>query len=158
MPLNLPAPNDTYTTADPVQVTEALIKGLGLTYDELAAITGVARGDFFNWRRPNVAPRSASVRRLLRVYALARAVINRFGPTEAAIWLRGGAISPLDQRAAGQFENVEDSVADLLFSGSTIGREEYGALVPEVDVDLALPPPGATLERSARKPRRVDLP
>lgn len=54
MPLNLPAPNDTYTTPDPIQMTEALIKGLGLTYDELAAITGLARGDFFNWRRPNV--------------------------------------------------------------------------------------------------------
>lgn len=153
-----PEPNDTYTTPDPVQMTEALIKGLGLTYDELAAITGLARGDFFNWRHPNVTPRSASVRRLLRVYALARALINRFGSTDAAIWLRGGAPPPLDQLAAGQFEAVEDSVADLLFSESTIGREEYGAVVLEADVDVALPPFGATLERSARKPRRVDLP
>ncbi len=141
-------------------MTEALIKELGLNYDELAAITGLARGDFFNWRHPNMSPHSASVRRLLRVYALARALINRFGPTDAAIWFRGGAPSPLDQLGAGQFDAVEGSVADLLFSESTIGREEYGALVLEVDVDLdvALPPSGAMLERSAHRPRRVDLP
>lgn len=141
------------------QVAETLTQSLGLTYDDLEAITGVSRSTFLHWKRvPGVVPRASTSHRLLRFYAIARAIVDKLGPVEAGAWLRSGSPSKLDALKMGDYESVERELADMLFSDMSLGREEHRVFRPEADFEVSLPDGRSQLQRSKRSPRRARLP
>jgi hypothetical protein len=74
---------------------------------------------------------------LLRLYALAQALLGHLGESEeAAAWLRAGSPSPLQLLKRGEFDKVEDAVAALVFEDSTVGYEPHRAFRPDEDFDV----------------------
>jgi hypothetical protein len=137
---------------DPKRMLATLSDGLRLTFDEIHEITGIARTTLFYWKGGETVPRPAKLTPLLRLYALARALLGHFRePEEAAAWLRAGNPSPLQLLKRGDFDKVEDAVAALVFAESTVGYEPQQALRPDEDVDV---PVGSRMA-DAKPARRV---
>lgn len=145
-------------TLDPVAIADRLQEWLGLTIDDLAAIADISKTTIHYWHREHGKPRPATVRRLLRAYALVQALIVRRGVEGTATWLRSGHPSPLELLKAGDFEAVEDNASSVLFS-ATSRQPDYAAYVAE-DINEDAPSiaaPTAPLRRASRPPRRGRL-
>lgn len=142
---------------DPVAIADRLHRWLGLTVDDLAAIAGIARTTIHYWHRANARPRPATVRRLLRAYALVQALIAQGGVDVTATWLRSGAPSPLDLLKTGDYETVEDMVAAKLFDAAE-RQPDYAAYMPESSDEVSIiAPQMPSLRRAPRQPRRGRL-
>jgi len=142
---------------NPVAIADRLQKWLGLTIDDLAAIGGISKTTIHYWHRENGKPRPATVRRLLRAYALVQALIVQRGQERTAAWLRSGNPSPLELLKGGTFEAVEDQAAAVLF-GVASRKPDYAAYM--VDVADDVPPivaAAAPLRRARQSPRRGRL-
>lgn len=130
---------------------------LDLTYDDLAAITGIAKNTFHYWRRTGARSRPSTARRLWRAHALVRALIARLGQPQAVAWLRTGPHSPLSLLLEGDLEEAEEAVHALLFRHPPARPDEQPGyapfrLEPEFEVQAELP--AAPLRRAPRHPTR----
>jgi len=142
---------------DPVAIADRLQKWLGLTIDDLAAIGGISKTTIHYWHRENGKPRPATVRRLLRAYALIQALIVQRGRERTAAWLRSGNPSPLELLKGGAFDAVEDQAAGVLF-GVASRKRDYAAYMVDVDDDAPPLVVAATpLRRARQSPRRGRL-
>lgn len=146
---------------DPTDAAEDLRHWLNLTWDDLASITGIAKNTFHDWKRTSRVQRPSTVRKLLRVQALVRAVRARLGPGRAAEWFRTGPLSPLDLMLAGDLDAAEEAGSVLLFRREAIERGDrynYSPFAPEPDFEVHVEPRPAPLRRAPRRPRRGRLP
>jgi len=137
---------------------DELIRWLGCTYDELAAMTGISRSAFFYWRRTGATPRSSNLRPLLRLHSLVGALVRRFSSDGALAWLAAGDPAPMDILLQGRMETAEDMFRRSLMTQPD-RRERYSRRVDDSNVELELveqPPPSS--RRSARRPKRGSLP
>jgi transcriptional regulator with XRE-family HTH domain len=140
---------------------DGLRQWLDLTYEDLEKITGIAKNTFHHWRREKATPRPSTVRRLLRVYALAHALVERLGVERAVEWFRTGPRSPLDLLLAGDVEAAENAAHVLLYRDlprHLHDRIDYSpfTLEPDFEVRIALNP--KPLQRATRHPKRGRLP
>ena len=118
---------------DALQAVEDLRTRLDLTYDDLAAITGVVKNTIYDWKRTGANPRPSTVRKLWRVHTLVRALVSQLGEMEAVEWLRAGPESPLDLLRTGGLEAAELRASRLLFRPPTkpSDQPDYVAFRPE---------------------------
>ncbi len=156
--IEVEAPLPKSSVLDPVAIADRLQGWLGLTIDDLAAIANISKTTIHYWHREHGKPRPATVRQLLRAYALVQALIAQRGVEGTAIWLRSGHPSPLDLLKAGEFQAVEDNAASQLFS-TVSRRPDYGAyLSEELDEDRpSTASPTPSLRRASQPPRRGRL-
>lgn len=145
---------------DPNVITKKLVTWLGITYAQLAEITGIGRTTFFDWRRSQRSARPSTTQSLLRVYALARAIVGHFGETDAAAWFRAGQPSTLDHLLSKNFDAAEQAAARVLFGQPRERPVNYAAYAPESDVDVGITEnlSGPQVRRSKRSTRRGRLP
>ena len=136
-----------------LEALDAVRSTLGLTFGQVATITGIGRTTFHYWRREGADPRPGTVRPLWRLTALAKAIDRSVGMRDGVGWLRAGSPSPLDLLLAGDLDSVEDLVSRSVFTGSSFRRHE-----PTVDLadDEAAPAVnrGSPARRSGRRPSR----
>lgn len=135
---------------DLVKVKDELRQWLGISHDELSAISGINRGTFFNWTRSKAIPRAETVSRLLRVYALVRALRNQLGSTETAAWFRSGTPSPMDLLRRKEFDLAQRAAASVLFREEPPDDLRYAAFAPELDLDIQTTPRSDSPKRSTR--------
>lgn len=143
---------------DFAETARTLRAWLGVTYEDLAAISGVGRTTFFDWARTGRTARPTTTRRLLRLYALARALVERLGVIEAATWFRAGQPARIDLLRAGDFDTVERAATAALFRPTRERRVDYAAFAPESDFDVGSNQPVPAVLRSAAVPRRIKYP
>jgi uncharacterized protein (DUF2384 family) len=159
--LEVPEATPSEETVDPVAAAEELKDWLGLTWDELQAITGIAKNTFHDWRRTNRVQRPSKVRRLMRVHSLVRAVRAHLGPEGATEWFRRGPRSPLDLLLAGDLDSAEEAASVLLFRRERVERQDrhnYAPFAPEEDFEVDIEPRAVPPRRAQRRPRRGRLP
>lgn len=78
---------------------------LKLSYNELAALVGIAPSTVFAWRKnPSSRPRASTIAELMRLHAVVREVESQ-RPGEGLAWFCSGSPSPHDQ--------LLDSIANL---------------------------------------------
>lgn len=142
---------------DALHAADELRAWLDLTYDDLAAITGIAKNTFHHWRRTGARPRPSTARRLWRVHALVRALIARLGRQPAVAWLRTGPRSPLSLLLEGDLEGAEEAAHALLFRHPTARPDEQPGYAPfhlEPEFEVRAELPAAPLRRAPRRPTR----
>lgn len=148
---------DQASIADATAAADELRRWLGLTYEELEAATGIGRTTFHYWRREGGTPRPITMRKLLRVHALARAVVATLGADGARTWFSAGPERPLDLLLAGKIEAAEEAAAALLFRGAGSARGECFSVptfAPEPEFDIEGAPPPRPLRRAPKRARR----
>jgi hypothetical protein len=146
--------------ADALRAADDLRTWLGATYDDLQAITGIAKNTIHYWRRTGASPRSSTVRRLWRAHALIKALISRLGKDAAITWLRTGPGSPLGALLSGDLEGAEAAVHQVLFrhpTGRPEEREDEAPFRPEPEFEVRTDPATAAVRRASRPPRRGRL-
>ena len=145
---------------DPQRAAEDLREWLDLTYDDLAAITGIAKNTVHYWKRTGASARPSTVRKLWRVHTLVHALISQLGQTQAVEWLRAGPESPLNLLLAGDLEAVERKASRLLFRPpeNPSDQADYVPFRPEQDFDEHVEQPATDqLRRARRRPTRGRL-
>jgi len=141
------------TSADalnPADLSRQLCDWLGITYDQLATMTGVSRASFFNWRRPGSNPSPNSVQQVQRLHALVSLLVKRFGVRGARAWLRSGEQPVWDRLTAGDLDSAEDNARQHLFR-QEVSSARYNEL-PLDEEKLDVP---AVATGSSRAPRRA---
>lgn len=151
-----PKPNE--NMPDLADAAEKLHGWLSLTYDELAAITGIGKTTFFDWRRTERTPRPSTIHKLLRLYAVARAMVDVRGATDAAAWFRTGQPAPLDLLRRQDFAGVEQAAAAVLFRRPKGRGIDYTGFAPLPNFDIAPTDSSGLVRRTPRGARRVKLP
>lgn len=142
---------------DALHAADELRAWLDLTYDDLAAITGIAKNTFHHWRRTGARPRPSTARRLWRAHALVRALMARLGRRPAVAWLRTGPRSPLSLLLEGDLEGAEAAAHALLFRHPTARPDEqpgYAPFRPEPEFEVRAELPAAPFRRASRRPTR----
>lgn len=140
------------------EIADKLCKWLGITHDQLSAITGIGTTTFFDWKRTQRNPRPATVKDLLRVYALARAMIDHLGSVEAgAAWFHNGQTRPIDLLLRQDFDSVEKAAAAVLFHPLEDRYSDNPGFAPEPDFDIDIRKPSQAARRAARSVRRGKL-
>jgi len=142
----------------PSEVAQWLTQTLGITYDQLAQMTGIGRTTFFAWSRRRAQPRASTMDRLLRLHTLVRVVVEKLGPEEAASWFRRGAPSPLSLLLGQKWDGAEEAVASLVFRDLPFQPEGRAGYRPDERLDLDIAPSKRPLRRSDRPVRRMRLP
>ena len=122
---------------------------LGITYGQLATITGISRASFFNWREPGFSPRPNNLQRIQRLHATISLLVRRFGSRGARTWLLSGDNPVWDLLMAGDMLTAENEIRSRLFV-QPASKSKYNAL-PLDEVSLDIP---ATDAKSGRTPRR----
>lgn len=148
------------TADNPVAAADNLRLWLGLTYDELESITSIAKNTFHHWHRTGATPRPSTVRKLLRAYALTRAVMQQLGHQGAVDWFRAGPHSPLGAMLNGDLAAAEHAAHALLFSQATRDHDHrigYSPFAPDPEFDVQSPADSLPLRRASRSPRRGRL-
>ena len=135
-----------------IEATEDLIRWLGLTYQDIAQITKVAKGTIFNWRRSGAEPRPHTIRRLLRVHALLALVARRLGEEGVGRWVRAGSPSPLELLLNGDLEAAERIAYRDFFRQRELRTSEMAGFVDDAEAPL---PDVGFVEQSPALPRRA---
>lgn len=144
---------------NPLEATHCLLRWFDLTYNELSAITGVARGSFFYWQRTGATPYRKSLRKLWRLYALADAVVGKIGERAAAEWLRTGDPTPMNLLREGRIDEAENRAQMLVLADRSLQPSRYFTiddLRPEASEDDA-GSDSSPLRRSSRLSKRRRL-
>jgi hypothetical protein len=149
-------------TAEPataLSVAEDLRAWLGVTYDDLAAITGIGKTTFHHWKRTGAEPRPSTTYRLRSVHALVRALIAKLGVTGATEWLRVGTPAPIDLLLQGNYARVESLAHDVLFNQAALPERNFSAFAPyDPEVDFEVRSPAVTgNDAQPLRPRRIRL-
>lgn len=132
---------------------------LDLTYDDIAAMSGLAKRTIHHWRATGAQPRPATVRRLLEIHALVQAMRRKLGPERFDEWIRTGTPSPLQLLQAGEWDAAQQAAYGILFSRRRRERDfdGYSPYDPETDFSVGAPD-GREFRRATRSPRRGRLP
>lgn len=134
---------------DASRLVEQLIKWLGITYEQLASVTGISRSAFFHWRKTGAQPRSGNVRQLTRAHSAVSLLVRRFGVEGARGWLHSDT-ARWDSLLHGDIEQTENYVrAALLGQVAPHSR----TIVDEVTVNVASPSE-RPIRRAARGVKR----
>jgi hypothetical protein len=88
-------------------VAQQLRRWLGVTFDDLSAMTAIGTSTLHSWSDTAVVPRPSKVRSLWRLFTLVRSLESRLGSRDAAAWMRVGTPSPLERLVSGGLEEVE---------------------------------------------------
>lgn len=101
-----------------LEAAEELRRWLDLTYDDLAAITGIGRSTLFSWRhpqpgRPEVRARRARLGRLNLLHAVIGELVDVLGVDEARHAMRGGDPSRLDRLRDADEEDLRSVVSEI---------------------------------------------
>ena len=91
------------------QAAQQLRSWLGVTFEQLSAMTGIGVSTFHSWSDADVVPRPSKVSGLWHLYTFARALHARLGAIEAPAWLRSGHPSPLRMMLEGRVAEVEEA-------------------------------------------------
>jgi hypothetical protein len=113
-------PGDILDWPDTATLPRQLADWLGITYDQLANITGVSRAAFFYWRRPGTKPRSENAERVQHLFALTSLLVKRLGVRGARAWLHSGPTPAWDVLLAGDLTNLDRLVRQSMFPSRTI--------------------------------------
>ena len=94
------------------------IRSIGLTYRDIARMTGVRERQVQNWAAGSSRPRDLSRDRLVDVHYLVEQLLDVYRPEGAEIWLHAknrvlGGRRPIDMLADGDFAPVLDAVHSL---------------------------------------------
>jgi hypothetical protein len=141
---------------DTASLLAQLIAWLGITYEELARITGVGRSTLFYWRGEGVLPRGRNARQLLRVHSLASLLVKRFGVDGARKWLHSGTPTPWDLLLVGQVEEAERLAKERLFGQPGPRPGASNSITDEIDVPVRSANE-RPLQRASRRPTRGRL-
>jgi hypothetical protein len=153
------AGTEAYSLPDPATVPRQLTEWLGLTYDQLAAITRLSRATFFYWRRPGIQPRPDNVRRLEQLYAATSLLVRRLGVRGARAWLQSGSGSAWEQLVSGDLAGLESRVRASMFTTRSVAGPINRLLLDEVSPILPPAPndPEHAPHRARRPPKRGRL-
>lgn len=135
---------------DPADLSRQLCDWLGITYDQLAAMTGVSRATFFNWRRPGSRPSPNSVQQVQRLHSLVSLLVKRYGVNGARTWLHTGEQPAWDFLLAGDLDSAEINMRQHLFR-----QRRSSVSYNELPLDEVKPDLPATATGSSRAPRRA---
>lgn len=132
-----------------------IISGLGITYDQLAQITGIGRTTLFYWRRGEASPRASNLHQVMRLHALVSLLVKRFGNNGATSWLQLANPERWDRLIHGDLVWVEREVrtelmrqhAPLTKSKEVTAEESY--YEPSVQEDA--PVPRRVLRKSVKR-------
>lgn len=155
---SLPLAPDKASGPKPHEIAGMLCAWLTLTHADIARITGISRASFFKWKRPGMTPRPATLRPLLRIYALVRAVIEHRGEHDATAWFHTGNPSPLTRLLQNDITGVEDAVANLLFRAEPERQPSDAAFALEDDFEVSPLPQAMPPRLAARRPQSLKLP
>lgn len=122
---------------------------LGITYGQLATITGISRASFFNWREPGFSPRPNNVQRIQRLHATISLLVRRFGVRGARTWLHSGDTPVWDLLMTGDMVAAENEIRSRLFIQPASQNKDNELPLGEVSLDIP-----AADAKSARAPRR----
>jgi len=140
----------------PIAIVDRLIAWLEVTYEELAAITGISRSALFYWRKTGATPRSTNMRHLMRVYSVVSLLVNRFGVDGARRWFHSDGSESWQNLLSGSVDTVERRARATLFR-QPVRTGSVGHSISD-DVDIPLPTDrGSRLERAKRSPKRGRL-
>jgi hypothetical protein len=142
-----------------LQAAADLRTWLHITYDEVAAMSGLAKRTIHHWRATGAQPHPATVRRLLEIHALVDALRRTLGPDRAGDWFRTGVPSPLQLLNAGDWSSVQEAMHDVLFRQPRKERDFAGHSPYDSDTDFAVgSQEDRQFRRATRSPRRGRLP
>jgi hypothetical protein len=125
---------------------------LGVTYEQLADMTGVSRASLFNFRHSGATHRPSSTQPVQRLYALTSLLVRRFGAHGARIWLHAGADPVWNYLIRGDLSGVEDRIRGELFHQQAVAGRRNEITFDEEP--LALFPAGTGSQRAPRRARR----
>ena len=132
---------------------ETLQLWLNLSQDRVAELVGVSKSAIMYWRREGAAPRSTSLRRLYKIYALVRALKEAF-PELPPLDTLEAAHDPENHSAywlltSGRYDDAENLLRDRIFNRSQQPLQIRSQLARRDDDDLFPPPSSLNL-----RPRR----
>jgi hypothetical protein len=144
------------TEPDAARLARQLIDWLGITYQQLAGVTGISRSAFFHWRNATVTPRGSKLRPLLRVHSLVSLLVKRFGVDGARRWLHSNGDS-WNRLLDGDIDGVEHDVRLALLGKPDASLRRLRSIVEEVEIDVSghAARPLRRSSRSATKGRLV---
>jgi len=139
----------------PGQITD----WLGITYDQLASITGISRATFFYWRRPGIQPRPDNALRLQGLYSLTSLLVRRLGVHGARMWLRSGKSPAWNLLMSGDLAGLDARIRNAMFPDQAVVASPNRILLGEVNPVLPSAPddPEHSPHRSRRQPKRGRL-
>jgi hypothetical protein len=113
-----PAQPPPVRTRRALEAAEELRSWLDLTYDDLAAITGIGRSTLFSWRHPppgrsEVRVRRGRLGRLNLLHAVIGELVDVLGVDEARDAIREGNPSRLDQLRNADEEDLQSVVTEI---------------------------------------------
>jgi hypothetical protein len=133
---------DIVSSLDQATLPKQICDWLGISYEQLATITGVSRSSFFNWREPGLHPRPSGMQRVQRLHALISPLVGRFGVSGARKWLHSGERPAWDRLMAGDLAAAEDAMRharldDALSAAQSVQVELPGPFTPEHDREVS---------------------
>jgi hypothetical protein len=134
---------------------------LGVTFDDLSAMTGIGESTMHSWRKLPVVPRPSKVAPLWRLFTLARALQARLGPEGATVWLRSGDPSPLRLLVEGRLSLVEEEARESVLRPAPVAENPFMSASMDERISAVMPrvsPRPAGSVRSARRPVRKGRP
>lgn len=143
--------------ANPAVLARQLATWLGITYDQLADMTGVSRAAFFYWRRPGATPHPDNARQVERLYAVISLLVKRFGVQGARSWIHSTEGQLWENLLAGNLARVEEVARSQLFHQKTALRSNE---LPLYEAYLDLPSQAQEQpapRRAKRRPTRGRL-
>jgi hypothetical protein len=132
----------TDSSLDQAALPKQICDWLGISYEQLAGITGVSRSTFFNWRQPAARPRPGGMQRVQRLHALISPLVQEFGVSEARRWLHSEERSVWDRLMAGDLAAAEDAARHVrlnnaLSAGRSVQVEVPGPFTPEHEREVS---------------------
>jgi hypothetical protein len=127
---------------DQATLPKQICDWLGISYEQLAAITGVSRSSFFNWRQPGAHPRPGGMQRVQRLHALISQLVRRFGVSGSRKWLHSGEYPVWDRLIVGDLAAVEEAARNVRLDGArsaaqSVQVELPGPFTPEHDQEVS---------------------
>jgi len=155
-PIDLvPAAVSEATGADvaPPVLIDKLVAWLGITFDELARMTGISRSALFYLKKTGASPRPGNERQLLRVFSVASILVRRFGQEGARRWLHSDGSDAWELLKDGELAEAEELVRSRLF-GTRSYPARSGRSLPDETTFSGGVGSDVSIKRASRRPKR----
>lgn len=130
---------------------------LGLTIEDVAAVTKISLRTLKYWQIEAVAPRARTIRPLWKVHGFAMALHRSLGDAGARRWLATGEPSHLNRLLAGDLAFVEAEARSVIFGDVGSRRRFSGFDLGDADIAQQAAVAEAhrhQLRRAERRPKR----